>query len=81
MPDKTTPVEALLCFRLTTDTGSIIEAWELDNGQFEFLFAEAHRLDEVVHAVTVALGEVELLAEKLAMVAAPVRAEAESRAE
>ena len=75
---RTTPreaIQAMLCFSLTTDTGSIIEVWELDNGEFELLFAEAHRRDEVAHTVTMRLVEVELLSEKLAMVAAPVRSE------
>jgi hypothetical protein len=59
--------EAMLCFRLTTDTGTIIEAWELGSGEFELLFAEAHRPREVVYTVTLRLVEAELLAEKLAM--------------
>ena len=66
---------AMLCFRLTTDTGSIVELWELDNSDFELLFAEAHRREHVVHTVTMRPVEVELLSEKLAMAAAPVLAE------
>jgi hypothetical protein len=58
-------MEALLCFRLTTDTGSVAELWELDTGEFELLFVEAHRPQEVVYAATFRAVEVELLAEKL----------------
>ena len=64
--------EPMLCSRLTTDTGAILELWELDDA-FELLGAEAHRPDEVVSAVTPSLVEVELLAEKLAQAAAAVR--------
>ena len=57
--------EALLCSRLTTATGTILELWELSNGEFEILTAEAHRPAEVVNAVTLTLAEMELWAEKL----------------
>ena len=59
--------EALCCFRLTTDTGTILELWELSDGNFEILAAENHRPNEVVYAVTLSLVESELLSEKLAM--------------
>lgn len=51
----------MLCSRLTTATGSIIELWETEHG-FELLFAEAHRPAEVVHAVELRPIEVESLA-------------------
>lgn len=63
--------ETMLCARLTTDSGSIIEIWERDDGLFELLFAEAHHFDEIVHAVELRPVEVEMLGEKLAMAAAP----------
>jgi hypothetical protein len=53
--------DEMLCFRLTTDTGSIVELWETEHG-FELLFAEAHRSAEVVHAVELRPVEVESLA-------------------
>jgi PIN domain nuclease of toxin-antitoxin system len=65
--------EALLCFRLILDTGTVLEFWELDNGEFEILTIE--RRDEVVGAVTLTLVEAELLAEKLAMAIAPAAGE------
>jgi hypothetical protein len=55
----------LLCSRLTTDTGSIVEVWELDDGSFEVLLAEAHRPQEVVYALELRPAEAELVAEKL----------------
>ena len=61
--------ETLLCFRLTTDTGSVIELWELDSGAFELLFAEAHCPANVVHTVTLDPVEAALFSEKLAMAA------------
>ncbi len=71
---------ALHCWSLTTDTGSIIELWELDNGEFELLFAEAHRRQEVVYALTLRLAEGELLSEKLSLAFAAARSEAEPAA-
>ena len=68
-------VNALLCWRLTTETGTILELWELDNGDFELLTAEAHQRDEVTGAVTLTLVECELLAEKLGLATDPVRHE------
>lgn len=64
-PDAAPVYEALLCSRLTTDTGSILELWELNTGDFEVLVAEAHDPQEIVCAVTLTLTEAELLAEKL----------------
>ncbi len=65
--------EKLLCSRLTTDTGSTIEFWELNTGDFELLTAEGR---EVVGAVTLTLVEAELLAEKLAQATGAQRREA-----
>ena len=66
--------EPMLCWRFTTDTGSIIELWEYDAG-FELLFAESHHRDDVLHAINVTLLECELLAEKLQMSTGAVRDE------
>ncbi len=63
----------LLCFRITTDSGSIAELWELDTGEFELLFVEAHRPQEVVYAATFRAVEVEILAEKLGIAARAAR--------
>lgn len=65
--------EALCCFRLTTDTGTILELWELSDGNFEILAAENHRPDEVVYAVTVSLVEAEIFSEKIAVATSAVR--------
>lgn len=76
-PTDGTPVASVygadLCSRLTTDTGSILELWELNTGDFELLVAESHRPDEVVAAVTLTLVEAELLSEKLAQATGAVR--------
>lgn len=53
--------DELLCSRLTTETGSIVELWETEFG-FELLFAESHRPAEIVHAVELRRIEVEALA-------------------
>lgn len=65
--------EALLCWRLTTDTGTILELWELNTGEFELLTAEAHKPSEIVGAVTLALVEAELLSEKLTLATSALR--------
>ena len=65
--------EALLCSRLTTDTGTILEFWELSNGDFELLTIEAHRPADVVGAVTLSLLEAELLAAKIKQATRAVR--------
>lgn len=72
----TAAVHAFLCFRLTTDTGSIAELWELDTGDFELLFVESHRPTEVVYAATFRAAELDLLADKLHMAASAVLADA-----
>lgn len=61
----------LLCSRLTTETGSIVELWETERG-FELLFAEAHRPSEVVHVVELRLVEAESLAGSMATAVAAV---------
>lgn len=65
--------EALCCFRLTTDTGTILELWELSDGNFEILAAENHKPDEVVYAATLSLVEAEMFAEKITMATSAVR--------
>jgi hypothetical protein len=65
----------MLCSRLTTETGSIVELWETEHG-FELLFAEAHRPDEVVHAVELRLAEVESLSGAMDWAVKAVQADA-----